>query len=460
MNGEVKITVYIASHNYGRFLKAAIESVLRQNFDSWELLIINDNSSDNTQEIMELYAGDERIKIFKTDGILLPAVANFALKRSKGKYLIRLDADDVFDENILLVLSNYLDRHPQYALVFPDYYLMDEKGGIYAQERRIELFQFNHTYDIPAHGACTMIRKRILEKLGGYREDLGAQDGFDLWSKVIEEYECGNINLPLFYYRQHGSNLTTNKHRIFSARRTIKRDAVISKLNIYKPITAIIPCREKYDLFPNFWSKEADEYGNTFLDLSIQRCIGSRLFDNIVVTCDNNKVLEIMEKYNDSRLQFIRREADSTLRSRPIVETLNNILKKMNLPDNGIMVLNYNQAPFMTTETINEAIYTLILNDAQSSFGVEELDNTIFKRSPHGLVALNNYSKIRSEFDTLYRDSRAIMALLNSNIKRGSLSGTRIVNFVVPKKETFFIQTKEQYNIALILNSFKRKTEV
>ncbi|HOY68968.1 MAG TPA: glycosyltransferase family 2 protein, partial [Candidatus Ozemobacteraceae bacterium] len=203
-DASIKISVYIASHNYGKYLQEAINSVLRQSIGGWELILINDNSFDNTQEIMELYRGDPRVSILTTNGIGLPAVANLALKVAKGEYLIRLDADDVFDENILLVLSNKLDRDPDVALVFPDYFLVDETGGFIIYEGRGALHKSNHMFDMPANGACTMIRRSVLEKLGGYREDLGAQDGLDLWLKVIKEYKCANINLPLFYYRRHG----------------------------------------------------------------------------------------------------------------------------------------------------------------------------------------------------------------------------------------------------------------
>jgi glycosyltransferase involved in cell wall biosynthesis len=115
-----RITVYIASRNYGRFLGEAIESVLRQTVDDWELLLIDDGSTDDTSQVMDLYRGHPRIKIHRTDGIGLPAVSNLALREAKGDYIIRLDGDDFFDENILLILGSYLDRDGELALVFPD----------------------------------------------------------------------------------------------------------------------------------------------------------------------------------------------------------------------------------------------------------------------------------------------------------------------------------------------------
>ena len=134
-NKSPLVTVYIPSYNYGRFLSEAVESVLRQTFDSWELLLIDEGSTDNSAEIMSLYKNNSKIHLHNTNNIGLPEVANFAISKAEGKYIIRLDADDVFDENILLVLSNYLERNPKVALIFPDYFLMDEQGFVYAQER-------------------------------------------------------------------------------------------------------------------------------------------------------------------------------------------------------------------------------------------------------------------------------------------------------------------------------------
>ncbi len=224
--GEPRFTVYIPCRNYGRFLSEAIESVLRQTVDDWELIVVDDGSTDETASVMGLYRGHPSISLHRTESIGLPSVGNFALARARGRYLIRLDGDDVFDENILLVLGNLLDRRTDLALVFPDYFLVDAFGQVFAHERRKRLYESNHMVDLPPNGACALVRTAVLRDLGGYREDLGAQDGLDLWTKLASRHKCANVNLPLFYYRRHGTNLTTNISRIVSARRQIKKDAV------------------------------------------------------------------------------------------------------------------------------------------------------------------------------------------------------------------------------------------
>ncbi|MFA5142578.1 MAG: glycosyltransferase family 2 protein [Candidatus Omnitrophota bacterium] len=447
--GGKRITVYIVSHNYGKYLQEAVESVLRQTVDSWELLLFDNGSTDNTSEVMALYRGDPRVKIFRTRKVSLPRAANMALKKAKGSYIVRLDADDVMDENMLLVLSNYLDRHQDIALVFPDYFLMNEYGEIISHERRKQIYHSNHLLDAPANGACTMIRVGALKKLGGYREDLGAQDGFDVWSRIIRAYKCNNINLPLFYYRRHGKNLTDNQLMILSARRTIKKDASASLLKKCRPIVVTIPCRRNYDIFPDLWSQKI---GNeTLLDRAIKTTIASGIPDKIVVTSDSPAVRDVMAKYRDKRLVYVERSAKSTIISASIVFTLEHITRKLKLRPSGITAVLYTQAPFTPTATLEEAIYTLVMNEADSAIAVEEVPTQLYKRTPHGLTCINSVGNMRSDFDTVYNQVRSSMAARNGNFRTGSLIGSKVAYFVVPREEVFFIETKRDLSVARAL---------
>jgi glycosyltransferase involved in cell wall biosynthesis len=447
---NIEISVYIPCHNYGNFLESAIESVLRQTFDSWELLIIDDNSSDNSQEIMSLYQGDDRIRLFKLEGVGLPAVCNFAIKNSNGKNIIRLDADDIFDENALIVLHNWLVRRPDYALVFSDYYFIDNNGEIYSHERREKIYEHDNLLDMPANGACSLLRKNVYEEIGGYREDLGAQDGFDLWNKlVLGRYKVGNVNIPLFYYRRHDSNLTNSNQRILAARRRIKSDSVFELAKGFKPIIAIIPSREKYDFVPNTWS--LDLHGKSLLEKDIEKCIKSKLFDYIVVTSDNDGVEAIVNKYSDNRISFFKRDPKNTIRSAPLVNTIEEIVSFYNLPESGILVLSYHQAPFVTTNTLEEAVTTLILNNADSSIGVEKMNQQVYKRGNNGLTPLNIFNGLNSNFDSIYREANIALALKISNIKNGSLRGSKIVHFEVDANECYFIDSIQKHRIAKII---------
>ena len=331
-----KITVYIPSHNYGAYLERAIESVLRQTCDNWELLIINDGSTDQTAQILERYEYDPRIRTLTTPGIGLLKVCNLALQQARGEYLIRLDGDDYFDDNILLVLANQLDRDPNIALVFPDYYLIDEFGEVFSHEQRQRLYEKNHIIDMPPHGACTLIRSSILRDIGGYPEHINAQDGFFVWSKVYPRYKAANVNLPLFYYRRHDTNLTNVSSRILEARRQIKRDTSIISLDQARPFIAVIPCRRYYDFAPNLWGHPFGD--TTLLERSIQTCLDSSILDHIVVTSDTAEVQTVLERYQDPRLSFLLRDTKETIRTRSIVPSLEAVALHIDPRMQGITV--------------------------------------------------------------------------------------------------------------------------
>ncbi len=448
-----KVSVYIASKNYGKFLGDAIESVLRQTYSDWELLIIDDASTDNTNEVMQLYRESPQVRLFNAGGVGLPAVCNLALREARGEYLIRLDGDDIFEENILHILSNALDRDSNLALVFPDYFLMDEFGEVFSHERRSRVGSANHVFDAPANGACTLIRKKVLEEIGGYREDLGAQDGFDLWSKIIgSTRKFANVNLPLFYYRRHGANLTRDSFRIMNARRAIKRDAIAETMAQHRPFIAVIPCRKFYDFCPDVWKQEIR--GKTLLEYSIERCLRSQHFDHIVVACDNIEAQKVMEKYKDPRLSFHLRSSEETIRSRPLATTLEKIVRVLDPALKGLTVVSYVPAPFVSTETLEEALFTLVMNQTDCSIGVEEMRNAhLLKRTAYGLQSLNTpKNELVTDFDRIYRESFTALATKNKNFQNGSLTGPSIVSFIVNSDELHFVDTERNLKIARVIS--------
>jgi CMP-N-acetylneuraminic acid synthetase len=454
MSDSSRFTIYIPSHNYGHFLEEAIESVLNQTVEDWELLLIDDGSVDNTHQIMDLYKGHSKIRIFREEGIGLPAVCNLALQHANGKYIIRLDGDDVFDPNILLVLGHYMDKDPELSLVFPDFYLTSESGEVFEQKRIRKIFEEDHLMDAPPNGACTMVRTEILRKIGGYREDLGAQDGFDLWTKIRKNYKSTNVNLPLFYYRRHGKNLTQQPLKIINARREIKKTATLQRLKHHSPVIAVIPCRRHYDFVEDLWKQ--DIAGRSLLQQDIEVCLNSGIIDRVVVTCDNPDAEKVVRSVNNPKVDFLLREEQYTLRSSRIAETLKIIAKLYDPEFKGLSVLRYIQTPFVTTGTIEEAITSLILSDAQSSCAVEEVHSLVYRRTSFGLLPINGKSGLIAQNETLYRDPSTCIALRNSNLLGGSLHGLSSVGFSVSTAECFFISSEHELEIA---RNLARKTE-
>jgi len=448
-----EITVYIPCHNYGSFLKEAVESVFKQSFKNWELLIIDDGSTDSTPEIINLYKGAPNVRTFRTEGIRLPAVCNLAIKEAKGKYIIRLDGDDVFDENILLVLKTYLDNNPNTIMVFPDYYLMDQLGNIFSHERRRKLYEEDHILDMPPNGACILAKTEILRDLGGYREDLGAQDGFDLWTRIREKYKCGNVNLPLFYYRRHYHNLTgaTGESPIIkNARRRIKQDITAEKIKEHRPIIAVIPVRKYFDFVEDFWKQTLD--GKMMVDHALERLTASEMFDHIILSADTNEAREVLEKYNDPRLSFHMRDFETTYRTAPLANLLQQIITPIDPDYKGITVVNYVQAPFLTKGSVEESIYSLLMADADAAISVEEFDDqNFYVKSAYGLQSMQFHRFQYLDGGKIYRNTNVCSAIKNINIKKGNLNGPRLTHYSISGPEGFFISNEYNYDIAKLV---------
>lgn len=201
MTENPKVSVVITAHNYGRYLKQCIESVLNQIYKNYEIIVVNDGSTDNTAEILEKYK--DRVKVIDLPGLGLASSLNRGIKASSGEYVIRLDADDFFDENILLTEATYLDTHPEVDLVFPDYYRVKENGEIIEHVRLLKVEEELRLLHRSPLGAGAMFRKRCFDELGGYDEKLRRQEDYDFWIRFISKFKVRNISLPLMYYRQH-----------------------------------------------------------------------------------------------------------------------------------------------------------------------------------------------------------------------------------------------------------------
>ena len=250
------VTVYITNYNYGKYINKAIRSVIDQSLREFELIIIDDGSTDGSSMIINKYKNHKKIKIIYQKNKGLTVSNNLALRLSRGKYFIRLDADDWLEPSALKIMSDYLEKNNKFGLVFPDYYEVDEKGNILNLVRRHN-FKNVKLLDKPAHGACTMIRKECLINIGGYNEKFDRQDGYYIWIEFIQRFKVMNINLPLFYYRQHNFSLTKNEEKLIKTRsEIIKIKNLKNKLN--KKALAILPVRGKIIDPDNLFLKKLD----------------------------------------------------------------------------------------------------------------------------------------------------------------------------------------------------------
>ena len=152
-----KVTVYILNYNYEKYLSKAIESVLSQSYQNIEVLLIDDGSTDNSLKVIEKYT--KYLTIFRQKNIGLTKSIRKAFTMASGEYVVRLDADDWMHPKCIEMLVQKIEISKNIALVFPDYFEVDETGHVIRRIKRHDFSKNVTLFDQPAHGACTMIRK-------------------------------------------------------------------------------------------------------------------------------------------------------------------------------------------------------------------------------------------------------------------------------------------------------------
>ena len=369
------VTVYITNYNYGAYLEKAVESVLNQSMKDFELIIIDDGSTDNSREIIEKYKNRDGIRIIYQKNKGLNVTNNIALRTADGKYIMRLDADDYLESTALEKLSGRLEADPELGLVFPDYYLVDKDDNVLSEERRHNFDEEVKLLDQAAHGACTMIRVDFLKDVGGYNESYNCQDGYELWVKFTQKYKVTNINEPLFYYRQHGGNLTSNENRILDTRAQINANYITEK-NKDTSTLIVIPVRG------NGQDIAYEELlGGNFVTLKIQQALKAKNAVKIVISSPDEKIKDLIGEEllaNDKVLFHLRSKETARLNedlSGTIREVLDlDVVQKEIFTTICVLTIEY---PFLKPHKIDDAINTMHLFGSDSLLSVRS-DNSLF----------------------------------------------------------------------------------
>jgi CMP-N-acetylneuraminic acid synthetase/GT2 family glycosyltransferase len=442
----VKVTVYITSYNYAKYVEQAVESVLSQTYKDFELLIFDDGSTDNTQQVLEKYKSHPKVQVIHQDNMGMPKTCNKALAMAKGEYIMRLDADDYLDENLLLVFNNILDMHPEISMVFSDYYEVDGDGYLNGVVRRKKIGEESKLLDLPAHGACTMIRKESLEKLGGYSEDIKCQDGYDLWIRFIQKFKAYNVNTPLFYYRKHDQSSTTNSKKILEARKQIK-NKFVQKNGIKKKTLLIIPVRRKSKIYDDLPLRKIND--KHIMEYVMHEAVKTGV-DKVVVTTEDEEVASIVREKVPGASVIMRPKELSEFNT-PIEPTMHFVLKELEekesfIPD--IVGIIFYTSPLIKSKHIQEAINTLIIYDADSVVGVRENPRLHYTHGEYGLNPIFKKRAIKPEREYLYEESGSFILSKRESITPESLVGKKISHVILTDDESIDIEDRFTYWMA------------
>jgi len=214
--GQPHVSVVIPVWNAERYLKQAIESILAQDFVDFELIVIDDGSTDRSSEIAAEFAYDPRVILHKQANAGVVAARNAGLRVAKAEFVAFLDADDIAVPGRLAKQVAYLHAHPEVAVIGSNItYFSDADGVIRTQKFPSGAAQVAVTLETgnPLAQPSVMMRKSMALAVGGYRDafKFGAED-YDLWLRLAEKHPLDNLPEVLTLYRVHADSLT-HRHR-------------------------------------------------------------------------------------------------------------------------------------------------------------------------------------------------------------------------------------------------------
>ncbi len=210
------MSVIVPVRNSERYISELVNSVLSQAFADFELLVIDDGSSDATEAILaEFQKADPRLRVFKNPGAGLVDALNHGIACASSELIARMDADDVCLPDRLQRQYDYLGGHPEIAAVGTQVRFIDEQGAL--TEEKIKLPESpDQIAERLLKGCClrhptVVMRREALERLGGYRQELVYAEDYDLWLRMSEHYALANLPEALLLYRVHAAQISERK---------------------------------------------------------------------------------------------------------------------------------------------------------------------------------------------------------------------------------------------------------
>lgn len=208
-----KISIVLPVYNGELHIKESIDSIINQTFVDWELIIVNDCSTDKTLDIITDYMKrDMRIRIVNNDNNLkLPKSLNKGFEYAQGEYLTWTSDDNIYLENALECMHNFLEKNIEASMVCADMETIDTNGKVIGKE---PVFNNDELACRNRVGACFLYRKIILKDIGKYDETLFLVEDYDYWMRIQEKYgEIFRISKVLYKYRRHEKSLSLSKQK-------------------------------------------------------------------------------------------------------------------------------------------------------------------------------------------------------------------------------------------------------
>lgn len=228
---NTKVSIIIPCYNYGRYLTDAVESVVQQTFQDFEIIIVNDGSTDETEYVAESLVKkyhNYRIVLINQENSGKPAISrNIGIAASKGQYILCLDADDKIASTMIKECLKVLENNPTFSIAYTD--RLDFEGVeevVQAGDYNFDKLKYeNHI------SYCAVYRREVWDQVGGYRPNVTGCEDWDFWVAAgARGFNGYHISKPLFKYRRHDTGRFQNSKRYMEV---IKAQIILNNSEAY-----------------------------------------------------------------------------------------------------------------------------------------------------------------------------------------------------------------------------------
>jgi cellulose synthase/poly-beta-1,6-N-acetylglucosamine synthase-like glycosyltransferase len=213
MGTPVLASVVMAVYNGERYLQESLESILAQTSRDFEFIVVDDGSEDGSAVLLNHYAqSDTRLRVHRLEHSGVVGALNAGCRLAQGKYIVRMDADDIAFPDRLQRQIDFLERNPEVALLGGAYVLMNAYGVVGTTLRKpanlLQIKAMMRRGHNPFLHSTVMMRKDAFHNVGGYRSAFLHAEDYDLWLRFVERYRVANLCEPLIYYRVHSEQVS------------------------------------------------------------------------------------------------------------------------------------------------------------------------------------------------------------------------------------------------------------
>ncbi len=266
-----EVSVVIPTWNSAKFIGEALQSVFNQTFKDYEVIVVDDGSTDSTKQVIDGYESEIKYIFQKQGG---PASArNRGIRESLGQYVAFLDADDVWLPSKLESQVRMFRQCPKMAMVFTENFVFNASGLCQnSLGKRRKLMKGDVAKNIFLYSgvvtSTVMVRSEVFNEVGLFEEELQLAEDDNMWIRIAANFEVGLIDEPLIRYRVHPQKISSDKIRLMESVKTSIRLLTKKDKIVRERIERAIPLRlsfVEFDLgYEHFANQKSGEARKAF----------------------------------------------------------------------------------------------------------------------------------------------------------------------------------------------------